>query len=576
MQNHIRAYVQVLYQSDDGSYANNLELLNHQPFFARCFFLIRAGHIQDALDLATSPEYDSLLKTSEPNFVTYLQAWAHTYPAHKPLNKNMRERFHAEYTQRLRSLSLSAHSQTDPFKIALYKLFGRADLAKKNVAGVTDKTEHWLWLQLALIREEPVDNIPAAPAAASSNALVVGGSSGGDKYGLRDFAAVLRKFGEKHWDPKSNRPGLYFQVLLLSGQFERAIAFLHARPAHRTDAIHFAVALRTYGLLKVLEQSQAPELDLCECCQAARKCALRLTVLVCTVKATTDQRGYEICYINFPRMIHRYYLGFARADPTHALGYICLLSLSLAEMPSDLKTELRSIMGDYVKELVVESKAYSALLGTLDAQGSKTPGAIMQNAKLLDVEDDRRFIQTLVQGVVRAVDSDTKFNDSILLYNTAEDYNGVLEVLNNELGACLSQHSANASSDVLQVAQSVYEHYQNTSVRLDRKRTLTLNRLIKLNESLAWIDAGRLDDALVALESVHVVPLDASGDVVSIMRSAEEFKDLDAAIVRNFDAILLSAMDVLHKLYMQLKESPYGDNSRQNVRLSHPCAGVSS
>lgn len=221
MQNHIRAYVQVLYQSEEGQWHNSLELLNQQPFFARCFFLIRAGHLQDALDLATSPEYDALLKTTEPNFVTYLQAWAQTYPAHKPLSKNIRERFHSEYTQRLRSLTLSAGSNADPFKIALYKLFGRADLAKKNVAGVTDKTEHWLWLQLALIREETSDGAAAAAPASSSSALVLGGSGSGDKFGLRDFAATLRKFGEKHWDPKGNRPGLYFQVLLMSGQFER-------------------------------------------------------------------------------------------------------------------------------------------------------------------------------------------------------------------------------------------------------------------------------------------------------------------------------------------------------------------
>lgn len=121
----------------------------------------------------------------------------------------------------------------------------------------------------------------------------------------------------------------------------------------------------------------------------------------------------------------------------------------------------------------------------------------MQRSKLLAVEDEKRFVQSLVQTVVTSVDSDTKFNDSILLFNIAEDYDGVLDVLSNELGACISQHSANAGSDVLQIAKSILDHYQNNSIRLDRKRTETLNKLIKLNEALAWIDAGKLDDALV-------------------------------------------------------------------------------
>lgn len=306
-------------------------------------------------------------------------------------------------------------------------------------------------------------------------------------------------------------------------------------------------------------------------------------------------------------MVHRYYWSFAKADSTHALEYICLLSMSSAELPQNLQKELRSIIADYVKELVVESKAYSALLGTMDAQGQKTvsspslhvrifasfsycmqSGAIVQHSSLLMVEDERRFIQSLVQAVVGSVDSDTKFNDSILLFNIAEDYNAVIDVVNSELGACISRHSTLPGSELLQIAKSIMDHYQSNGVRLERQRTDTLSRLIKLNEALEWIEAGRLDDALVvgfslscyaaensrfalsnkqSMESAHVIPLDASGDVVSIMRAAEEFKDLDEAIIRNFDAILLAVMNVLYMLYMQLKESPYGDNSRQHVCL---------
>lgn len=71
-------------------------------------------------------------------------------------------------------------------------------------------------------------------------------------------------------------------------------------------------------------------------------------------------------------MVHRYYWSFAKADATHALQYICLLSLSFSGSPQHLQKETRSIIADYVQELVVESQAYSALLGTLDAQGQKT------------------------------------------------------------------------------------------------------------------------------------------------------------------------------------------------------------
>jgi len=44
--------------------------------------------------------------------------------------------------------------------------------------------------------------------------------AGHEKYGLKELGKVLRRFGEGHFSPGGKRPLLYFQVLLLSGQFE--------------------------------------------------------------------------------------------------------------------------------------------------------------------------------------------------------------------------------------------------------------------------------------------------------------------------------------------------------------------
>ena len=40
---------------------------------------------------------------------------------------------------------------TDPFKLALYKLMGKIDPARRSVAQVTVTTEDWLWFQLAMV-----------------------------------------------------------------------------------------------------------------------------------------------------------------------------------------------------------------------------------------------------------------------------------------------------------------------------------------------------------------------------------------------------------------------------------------
>jgi nuclear pore complex protein Nup93 len=210
-------------------------------------------------------------------------------------------------------------------------------------------------------------------------------------------------------------------------------------------------------------------------------------------------------------------------------------------------------------------------------------GAVVQNAKLLAIDDSRLFVQQLVKAVVNSVDNATRFNDSILLYNLAEDYNGVLEVLNSELGNSLGQSSATSAAgqqDVLDVAKSVMDHYERNRFALDRKKKDTTQKLIKIKEAFVLYDAGKLDDALVVgaflrsrsatdagqtLESVQILPLAQDTDIVPVIKTAEDFKELDETITRNFDAVMLTAMNIIYALHQQLKESPYGDSSRQNV-----------
>lgn len=43
--------------------------------------------------------------------------------------------------------------------------------------------------------------------------------------------------------------------------FVQAVAFLYSRQAHRTDAVHFAIALAYYGLIKVPDSSRLAEMD---------------------------------------------------------------------------------------------------------------------------------------------------------------------------------------------------------------------------------------------------------------------------------------------------------------------------
>ncbi|BGP18714.1 hypothetical protein JCM10213_009192 [Rhodosporidiobolus nylandii] len=534
VQNKIRAFLNVKYLRN-GQWTNPaLEIANKTPIWARLYYLLRVGASSDALAFAT--ENESALAALEKSFLPYLKAYLDSPTRRLP--KLLRDRFLAEYNQRIRYLT----DTSDPYKHALYKLIGRVEINRRVVPGVVNTTEDWLWFQLALVRE---------PEGAGAEV-----EAPHEKYGLRDLAAVLIKFGEQHFDPKGTRPLLYFQVLLLSGQFERAVAFLNQHPAYQVDAVHFAIALAYYGLLRV--------------------------------PAGGKEVGHELLVdpasplpsLAFPRLLHRYTRAFASSDATEALQYLYLVCLN-ADVPGQVE-----IAHEYVRELVMETRQYSVLLGDVRGDGTKVPGQIERDLKLLHLPDSRSYLLSIVKSAAARADMEQRFSEAILLYNLAEEYDAVISVLNVELGNSLSRPSsipaahsaanaakvglaaAAAQEDVVAVARSILEHYDRSAGmggRVSRKRRETCETLMRLKEGMRAYEQGEWEKALELIASTSLLPLTpaSSGDLVALIRSAESLPTLDDALVRNLDAVLVVTMTVLYRLHQALKESPYGaDQSR--------------
>ncbi|GAA6041370.1 hypothetical protein JCM8097_007689 [Rhodosporidiobolus ruineniae] len=534
VQNKIRAFLNVKYLKN-GQWSNPaLEIANNTPIWARLYYLFRVGAYSDALAFAT--ENESALASLEKSFLPYLKAFLDSPTRRLP--KLLRDRFLAEYNQRIRYLT----DTSDPYKHALYKLLGRVEIQRRNVPGVTQTTEDWLWFQLSLVREGSEGVEQEAPH---------------EKYGLRDLAAVLRKFGEGHFDPKGTRPLLYFQVLLLSGQFERAVAFLQQHPAYQADAVHFAIALAYYGLLRVPEGKKSADHEL-------------------LVDASSPTPS-----LSFARLLHRYTRLFAHTDATEALQYLYLVCLN-ADVPGQVE-----LAHEYVRELVMETRQYGALLGDVRGDGTKVPGQIERDLKLLHLPDSRAYLLSIVKAAASRADLEQRFSEAILLYNLAEEYDAVIAVLNVELGNSLSRPSASsaaptsaanaarvglaaaaAQEDVVAVARSILEHYDRSAGmggKVSRKRRETCETLMRLKEAMGLYERGELEAALATIESTSLLPLSpsSSSDLVTLIRSAEALPSLDDALVRNLDIVLVATMTILYKLHQQLRESPYGaDQSR--------------
>ena len=223
---------------EGGKWLPDLQVVNDVPIWALIYFLLRTGHLIEAVQYVQTGAISTAFQTLEPPFPAYLKAYA-TSP-NRTLPRHLLDRLHVEFNQRVRYYT---PNEDDPFKFALYKLIGRCDVQKRAMPPrVVATSEDYLWVQLFLAREE--EDI-------------------GDIWGLSDIARGVVKAGRTAWDRTGQRPEGYFLVLVLVGEYERAVHFLlNHSPG---EGIHFAIVLAWYGLLRISPSKTVFEDDLCMC-----------------------------------------------------------------------------------------------------------------------------------------------------------------------------------------------------------------------------------------------------------------------------------------------------------------------
>lgn len=160
----------------------------------------------------------------------------------------------------------------------------------------------------------------------------------------------------------------------------QAIAFLHQHSQYQADAVHFAIALEYYGLLRIPSRPKHNDVDLRKS-KVARASALQqpfadLLTRAHAVVAEQDASGYDAPAINFARLIHRYTRSFAQTDTEEALNYLYLICLN-ADLPGAVGKEQVELCHGYIRELVMETRKYSQLLGDVRNDGTKIVSLVL-------------------------------------------------------------------------------------------------------------------------------------------------------------------------------------------------------
>lgn len=285
-------------------------------------------------------------------------------------------------------------------------------------------------------------------------------------------------------------------------------------------------------------------------------------------------------YLNYARLIQQYISPFYKVEPTTALQYAYLVALA-ADAPAPTGDAQRQMALDLVRDIVVGSRSWSKLLGSVRADGTHETGVVERDLQLLDLKDEADYMRSVVLAAADQAASDSSLADSVELYHLAGAYDKVVESVNRALGHNLGQGSApidanapasavglsgafGGATDLQGLAIRVRDVYATDFAkrsRISQRNWDTLEVLLKLKLAMSQYVNDRPDLALETFRSTGLLPLD--NDTASIARYAQRFRDmLDQPVVSNLDDTIVTTMKCLHRLSQALKESPYGDHGR--------------
>lgn len=473
----------------------------------------------------------TLFQKIEPSFSAYIKAYASS--PDRILPRQLRDRLHLEYNQRVRYITESS----DLYKNAVYKIIGRCDLSKKSLPNVITLAEDYIWLQLALC-QEPIED------ADDSVGL----------YTLQDLQNIILQFGPRHFNPRGTSSGIYFQMLLLSGQFERAIHYLYSYAP--IDATHFAIAASYHGLLRPHSniESQGNELLILD----------------------RDHSGNEISQLNFSNLIGSYAHSVSSISAICAAEYLYLITLN-CDLPGSIAEDQKKACQDAITDLVLESKDFSGLLGDLSSNGVRIAGALERRMSLLRLSSEDDFLRTITEKAAAIADQDRRSADAVLLYHLSGNFDTVVAIINRTLGDTFadplllpttntdeSNISLSASENPYKLARDMITVYgSNTAIFRDisQQNRKTCNTLLSMIDAKTLYENKQWEDCIALLDRLAIIPT-SNQDISAVKRLTQEYTRLDESISKNIPSLLVIAMECMCKTFEHLKQSLYEDAGR--------------
>ncbi|KAK0385900.1 hypothetical protein NLU13_7075 [Sarocladium strictum] len=522
----IKAYIRLRSARKDLVPDNTeLQQIQGEYVWAIVFYLLRSGHVAEAATYVN--ENSNHFRGIDRTFSTYLNNYAASEDRRITARK-LQDRCTNEYVQRYRN---APEGSIDPFRMACYKVIGRVELNNRNLEGLNTDVNDWIWLQFNLARE-------------SDKTVEMAGES----YTLADLQASVREIGQKHF-PKSPSEdsngsfGMFFYMQILAGLYEDAIAYLYQ--FNYVDAVHFALALEYYGVLRPSDP----------------------------VSGSNDLRSYSTKnqpQINFGRMIGYYTRDFRAADVVSAVDYLALICLN-RDLGGEAGQRHSSLCHEALRELVLETREFSKLIGDIRPDGRRIKGVIEERGPLIGLDDEDNFVNTVTLQAASFADENGRVTDSVLLYHLAGEYDTVVSIVSRALseavaleigqdpmrlmpvkarsGAAAAQEPQQGSSlslasidDPVELARTMMGMYERDAMfyrRIQDVNRVACRVLLEMSGIKTLVEQEQWAQCLDRIRSLEILPLDAQGDPSIIRSYASKFSGLPQPVSINVPNLLM-------------------------------------
>ncbi|CCH60321.1 hypothetical protein TBLA_0C05250 [Henningerozyma blattae CBS 6284] len=423
-------------------------------------------------------------------------------------------RLSTEYNQHIKS-----SMDGDPFRLAVYNIVGRCYLPKKTIPTVASSIEDWLWLHLRLITDKTLSN-----------------ESVYERYTLEDFQNLILSHGPDRYSDN------YLSILLLSGLFDNAIQYAYS--ICPINAFHMTVALYWYKFIKNSNSSISPK--------------------------TNSYNGIEFP-ISFSNLLGNYVNSFIHSDTRIAAEYIALLSINT-------DTTQKDICHSALRELILESKDFTALLGKIGRDGSHIQGVIEERKPLLFLNESQTFLSEVIKEAVQIAELDERISDCLLLYQIMEDYNTTISIASTLLADLLYSTSIeqqliskedNSETNPILIAQRLIQLYSSNPAILSKispNKMDECSKLLKISEARGYYITNNWIKCLSVIKEVDLLPFDP---IISAREKATEYNCLERNISKNIPNLLILSMRCILQVVVDLKQSHQKTAEQQEMLFSY-------